>query len=77
MDTAKQKHMAFGKISRLFDRRFPEDFHENKMAMGLYNGKKVVMTYIRPTGNSCLKEQRKPMWCIQLRQESLGIEAIT
>ena len=48
--------------------------------MGLNHGEKnrsstlsmfdVALLYIRPTGNPCSKEQRKLMWCVQLRQES-------
>ena len=61
MNTAKQKHGAFECI---FKPCSLDDFYKYKMSMGLYNGKnpllnfEVAMTYKRPPGNPCSKEQR-------------------
>ena len=37
-----------------FEQQGPDDFHKYVMSMGNFE---VVMTYIRPTVNPCIKEQ--------------------
>ena len=62
----KRSMRHLGEFSQIFKRCSLDFFHEYKMFMGLYIWKKnpslnfeVVMTYIRPTGNPCSKENQK------------------